>query len=86
MAQKMPLFNLNFSWTGLALGWGVRRFHDDIKMFSNPTEFGVCRKHPSVAAGGRCCWYLLLRVSVADTRMFVADKVVTVAAENHSLW
>ena len=29
-----------FCWLGLALGWGVRRFHDHIYMFSNPTEFG----------------------------------------------
>ena len=26
-----------FSWVGLALGWGVRRFHNNICMFSNPT-------------------------------------------------
>ena len=24
----------------MALGWGVRRFHNNIYMFSNPTEFG----------------------------------------------
>ena len=28
MAQ-MPLFNLFFSWVGLALGWGARRFHNE---------------------------------------------------------
>ena len=37
--DQMPLFTL-YSWVGLALGWGVRRFHDGIDMFSNPTEFG----------------------------------------------
>ena len=26
-----------FSRVGLASGWGVRRFHDNIHMFSNPT-------------------------------------------------
>ena len=37
----MPRFFLPiFSWVGLALGWGVRRFHDNIYTFSNPTEFG----------------------------------------------
>ena len=46
-----------FPWVGLALGWGVRRFHNKnlgwpwvwefvgfmikIYMFSNPTEFGI---------------------------------------------
>ena len=25
----------------VALGWGVRRFHSNIYMFSNPTEFGI---------------------------------------------
>ena len=30
-------FNLIFSWVGLALGWGVRRFHNNTCMFSNPT-------------------------------------------------
>ena len=33
-------FNLFFSWVGLALGWGVRRFRNNIYTFSNPTEFG----------------------------------------------
>ena len=32
--------NLIFLWVGLALGWGVRRFHNNIYMFPNPTEFG----------------------------------------------
>ena len=30
-----------FLGVGLALGWGVRRFHDNIHVFSNPTESGV---------------------------------------------
>ena len=29
-----------FSWVGLALGWGVRRFHNVIYMFSDPTQGG----------------------------------------------
>ena len=33
----------HFSWAGLALGWGVRRFHNDIYMFSNKPEFGKSR-------------------------------------------
>ena len=36
-------FKTYFSWVGLALGWGIRRFHNNIYseyMFSNPTEFG----------------------------------------------
>ena len=33
-------FNLILSWVGLALGWGVRRFHNNIYMFSSPTELG----------------------------------------------
>ena len=40
MAQ-IPLFNLFFLGLGLALGWGVRRFHSNIVMFSNPTVFGI---------------------------------------------
>ena len=34
-------FNPFFSWVGLALDWGVRRFRSNIDMSSNPTEFGV---------------------------------------------
>ena len=33
-------FQPDFSWAGLALGWGVRRFHTSIYMFSNLTELG----------------------------------------------
>ena len=33
-------FNHFFLGLGLALGWGVRRFHNNIYMFSDPTEFG----------------------------------------------
>ena len=34
-------FDLIFHRVGLALGWGVRRFHNNILyMFSNPTEIG----------------------------------------------
>ena len=32
-------FNLFFLGVGLALGWGVRRFQNDVYMFSNPAEF-----------------------------------------------
>ena len=32
-------FKPMFSWVGLALGWGVRRFHNNIYTLSNPTEF-----------------------------------------------
>ena len=39
MAQ-MPLLTY-FSRGGLAMGWGVRRFRNNIYMFSNPTEFGT---------------------------------------------
>ena len=34
-------FNLFFFWVGLALGLGVRRFHNNIYMFPNPTYFGI---------------------------------------------
>ena len=42
MGKNAPsaTFNLFFSWVGLALGWGVRRFRNNIYTFSNPTEFG----------------------------------------------
>ena len=40
----MPLLT-SFSWVGLALGWGVRRFHDNIYMFPNSTEFGISQAH-----------------------------------------
>ena len=36
-------FQPNFSWVGLALGWGVRRFHDNIFIpwyVFNPTDLG----------------------------------------------
>ena len=33
-------FNLIFSWVGLALGWGVHRFHNNTYMFSTPTGSG----------------------------------------------
>ena len=39
-------FSLIFYWAGLDLGWGVRRFHDSICMFCNPTEFRKSQ-HPS---------------------------------------
>ena len=34
-------FSLIFPWVGLTLGWGVRRFHNNIDTFPNPTEFGI---------------------------------------------
>ena len=35
--------NNSFSWFGLALGWGVRRFHikSNISVFFNPTQLGI---------------------------------------------
>ena len=37
---QMRLLNLFFFYcVGLALVWGVRRFHTNIYMFSNPTGF-----------------------------------------------
>ena len=42
-------FSPIFSWGWVRLGlWGVRRFHDNIYMFSNPTEVGKNRKHPTI--------------------------------------
>ena len=38
---QMPLLNLMFLGFGLALGWRIRRFHDNTRMFSKPTEFGT---------------------------------------------
>ena len=38
---KCHFFNLFFLGVGLALGWGVRRFHNNIYMFPNPTEIGI---------------------------------------------
>ena len=35
------LFFLGVGCVGLGLGWGVRRFHNNIYMFSSPTEFGA---------------------------------------------
>ena len=45
---QMPLLTF-FSWVGLTLGWGVRRFRSNICMFPNPTSiwYEVNRKHPS---------------------------------------
>ena len=36
---QLPLLTY-FSWAGLALGWGVQRFHNNIHIVSDPTEFG----------------------------------------------
>ena len=41
-------FNLFFSWVGLALGWGVRRFHNDILYVFQPNIYLVNRKHPNM--------------------------------------
>ena len=46
-------FSPNFSWVGLALGWGVRRFHDNIHVFSNPTEFSISQIPYWLMQGGR---------------------------------
>ena len=37
----MPLLTIFFLGVGLALGWGVRRFHNNSCMFSSPTEFSI---------------------------------------------
>ena len=37
VAQMQLLTYSNFSWVGMALGWGVRRLHNNIHMFPNPT-------------------------------------------------
>ena len=39
-------FNLHFSWFGLALGWGVRRFHSSIFTCFQPQQNLVNLKHP----------------------------------------
>ena len=39
-----------FSWVGLALGWGVRRFQNNVYIFSNPTEFWLIAKTTTPAA------------------------------------
>ena len=46
VAQK-PNFNTNFYWAGSAMGWGVRRFHNNIynSCFPAPQNSGN-RKHP----------------------------------------
>ena len=38
---QMPLLTQCFLGWVVALGWGVRRFHNNIYMFSNPTGFGI---------------------------------------------
>ena len=43
----MATFHLLFSWVGLALGWGVRRFHNVFTCF--PTQQNlVHRTHPTI--------------------------------------
>ena len=40
----MPLLTSFFLvWAGHGL-WGVRRFHNDIPMFTNPTEYGKSQR------------------------------------------
>ena len=39
----------HFSWVGLALGWTVRRFHNIICMFFNPTQFSKARTPESIS-------------------------------------
>ena len=70
-------FNLVFLGVGLALGWGVRRFHSNIQMFSNPTEF-VNRKHPiyviSLIVLGTGCYAISL--IVLDTGRYAISLTV----------
>ena len=58
---QMPLLTLFFCWIGLALGWGVRRFHSDTSMLSIPTEFWLIASTLLSTRGGRfadvrCCF------------------------------
>ena len=55
MEKNGPIatFDLFFLRVGLALGWGVRRFHDNTYMFSNPTEFGESQTPYSVCAADK---------------------------------
>ena len=43
---ECPFFQAYISWVGLALGWGVRRFRNNIYIFSNPTEIGIIANTP----------------------------------------
>ena len=75
----MATFNLFFffllGWVGLGLG-GVRRFHNNIYIFSNPTEFG-CISHPIY----RCydmlavCLPVRLANTVSRFRAVIQDKL-----------
>ena len=59
------------------MGWGVRRFHSNIQMFSNPTEF-VNRKHPiyviSLIVLGTGCYAISL--IVLDTGRYAISLTV----------
>ena len=48
VGKKWPKchFRPLFAWVRLAGGFGIRRFHRNIYMFSNPTDFGIIAKHP----------------------------------------
>ena len=39
VGSEMCIRDRFFAWVGLALGWGVRRFHNNMHIVSNPTEF-----------------------------------------------
>ena len=72
--------NRFFSWVGLALGWGFRRFHHNIRIVSNPTEVGksqntllrricIARIHPR-----KCPTVVDLADDMAPTRQRVLDE------------
>ena len=52
----------------MALGWGIRRFHNNIYMFSNPAEFGKKRKHLIMTMVGDCG-------AIAYTRLLPSSSV-----------
>ena len=54
-------FNLIFLGLGWPWGWGARRFHDNVYIFSNPTELGT-RKHRITDVLG----YMLLLVGTDE--------------------
>ena len=67
----MPLFSLFFSWAGLASGWGVRRFHNNMypSMFSNPTDFGKSQTPYFLRRHFRCVCPPSLGKPVSEIRL-----------------
>ena len=75
-------FTPNFSWVGLALGWGVRRFHNNIDIFPNPTEFDIFRKTPSYPLHEK--WSTIALVSRTFGTGYVRRIIHTYAAVGYS--